>query len=63
MIEFISQPWHWSISGLAIAFTMFILIYLGKRFGVSSSFEAFCDIAGAGMKVNYFKDGYKARKW
>jgi uncharacterized membrane protein YedE/YeeE len=62
-IEFISQPWHWSVSGLAIAFTMFLLVYLGQRFGVSSSFEAFCDLAGAGKKVNYFKDAFKARKW
>jgi len=48
LIEFISQPWHWSISGFMIAFIMFLLIYLGQRFGVSSSFQAMCSIGGAG---------------
>jgi len=50
MLEFISQPWHWSVSGAMIALVMFCLIYLGQRFGVSSSFKALCSIGGAGVQ-------------
>ncbi len=63
MIEFISQPWHWSISGLMIAFVMFLLIYLGQRFGVSSSFQAMCSIGGAGKIADYFNYDWKKHDW
>ena len=63
MIEFISQPWHWSISGVMIALIMFLLIYLGQRFGVSSSFRAMCSIGGAGIASDYFKYDWKSHDW
>ena len=63
IIETISQPWHWSISGLMIAFVMFLLIYLGQRFGVSSSFQALCSIGGAGKKIEYFNYDWKKHDW
>ena len=56
IIEFISQPWHWAISGAMITFVMFLLIYLGKRFGVSSSYPAMCAIGGADNRFDYFKN-------
>lgn len=63
VIEFISQPWHWSISGLMISFVMFLLIYLGQKFGVSSSFQALCAIGGAGKKIEYFNYDWKKHDW
>jgi len=63
IIEFISQPWHWSISGAMIAFVMFLLIYLGQRFGVSSSFKAMCSIGGAGSRFEYFNYDWKSHSW
>lgn len=63
VIEFISQPWHWSISGAMIALVMFLLIYLGQRFGVSSSFKALCSIGGAGGAFDYFKYDWKSHDW
>ncbi len=63
IIEFISQPWHWSISGFMIAFVMFLLIYLGQKFGVSSSFQAICAIGGAGKKIEYFNYDWKKHDW
>lgn len=63
IIEFISQPWHWAVSGFAIALVMLLLIVLGTRFGVSSSFETFCTIAGAGRKVSYFNVDWKKQQW
>ncbi len=62
-MEFISQPWHWSISGLMIALVMFLLIYTGKKFGVSSSFQAICAIGGAGKIADYFKYDWKSHDW
>ncbi len=62
-MEFISQPWHWSISGLMIALVMFLLIYTGKKFGVSSSFQAMCAIGGAGKIADYFKYDWKSHDW
>jgi len=63
IIEFIQQPWHWSVSGLMIALVMFILIFMGKRFGVSSNLRTMCAIGGAGSKVSYFNFDWKADRW
>ncbi len=63
IIEFLSQPWHWSISGLMISFVMFLLIYLGQRFGVSSSYDALCTMGGAGKFIDYFNVDWKKRDW
>ncbi|MDG2448959.1 MAG: hypothetical protein P8M34_04960 [Saprospiraceae bacterium] len=52
IVDFLSQPWHWFPSGIAIAFVMLLLILLGKQFGVSSSFKAACSVLGAGKKLN-----------
>lgn len=63
MIEFISQPWHWSVSGLMITLVMLLLIYLGQKFGVSSSFQAMCSIGGAGKRFEYFNYDWKKHDW
>lgn len=63
IIEFISQPWHWAISGLMIAVVMLLLIYFGQRFGVSSSYQALCSIGGAGKQFEYFNYDWKKHSW
>ncbi|MFT6320091.1 MAG: putative membrane protein YedE/YeeE [Granulosicoccus sp.] len=63
MIEFISQPWHWTISGAMISLVMLLLIYLGQKFGVSSSFQAMCSIGGAGNRFEYFNYDWKKHDW
>jgi len=63
MIEFISQPWHWSFSGAMIVLVMFLLIFFGKSFGVSSSFKAICSIGGAGRLAEYFRYDWKTHDW
>ena len=63
IIDFISQPWHWSVSGFGIALVMYLLIILGSRFGISSSFETICTIAGAGNKVSYFNVDWRKQAW
>lgn len=63
VLDFLSQPWHWSVSGAMIALVMFLLIYLGQRFGVSSSFRAMCSISGAGSSIKYFDYDWKSHDW
>ncbi len=63
VLELISQPWHWAISGFMIAMIMFLLIYQGQRFGVSSSFQAMCSIGGAGRLIDYFNYDWKKHDW
>ncbi|MCB0445592.1 MAG: YeeE/YedE thiosulfate transporter family protein [Gelidibacter sp.] len=62
-MEYILQPWPWYISGPLIAFIMFILIYFGKTFGMSSNLRTFCTIAGAGKKTEFFNFDWKSQKW
>ncbi|MBT8219733.1 MAG: YeeE/YedE family protein [Bacteroidia bacterium] len=63
MIEFLSQPWHWAVSGAMIVFVMFLLLWFGGRFGVSTNLETMCTIAGAGKVSDFFKVDWKKRAW
>lgn len=63
MIDFISQGWHWSISGAMIVVVMFLLKYLGERFGISTSFQTMCSVSGAGRFADYFKYDWKSQSW
>ncbi|MGC1632295.1 MAG: YeeE/YedE thiosulfate transporter family protein [Gelidibacter sp.] len=62
-MEFILQPWPWYVSGPLMAMIMFILIYFGKTFGMSSNFRTFCTIAGAGKKTKFFDFDWKSQRW
>ena len=62
-MDIILQPWPWYISGPLIAFIMFILIYFGKTFGMSSNLRTFCSIAGAGKKVEFFNLNLRDHRW
>ena len=63
MIEFISQPWHWSVSGVMIAVTMFLLLYFGKQFGVSSTLRTLCAVGGGGKFSEFFRFNWKDQIW
>ena len=63
MIEFISQPWHWAISGAMIVLVMFLLTWFGGAFGVSSNLRAFCAMGGAGNKISFFDYDWKSQIW
>ena len=62
-MEFITQPWAWYVSGPLLALIMFILIYFGKTFGMSSNLRTFCTIAGAGKKTEFFNFDWKSQRW
>ena len=63
MIDYISQPWHWSVSGLMILVVVFLLKILGERFGISTSFQTVCSLGGAGKLAKYFNYDWKSQSW
>jgi hypothetical protein len=62
-MNYILQPWPWYISGPLIAIVMYLLIYFGKTFGMSSNLRTFCAIGGAGKKVEFFNFNWRDQKW
>lgn len=63
LIDVISQPWHWSISGIGIVFVMFLLLWFGGNFGASSNLRTICAIGGAGKKHQFFDFAWKDQVW
>ncbi len=63
MIEFLSQPWAWYVSGPIIALVMFLLLWAGGNFGVSSTLRTMCSMGGAGSKVAFFNFDWKSQIW
>lgn len=63
MIEYLSNPWHWSVSGIALVFVMFLLLWFGGEFGASSNLRTLCAIGGAGKKHSFFDFEWKDQLW
>ena len=63
MIELISQPWAWYISGPLLALVMFLLLWFGGEFGASSTMRTICAIGGAGKKISFFNFDWKGQTW
>jgi uncharacterized protein len=63
MIEFISQPWSWYVSGTLIAAIMFLLLYFGKSFGFSSNLRTICTACGGGKFVKFFDFNWRSQVW
>lgn len=63
LLSWLSQPWHWAVSGTAIALVLFLLNWMGRSFGVSSTFRTVCAMAGAGKKNPFFQMDVKDDMW
>lgn len=63
MLQFISQPWPWYVGGVMITLVMTSLLFMGKRFGVSSTLRTVCALGGAGKHVPFFKFDWKNEAW
>ncbi len=63
MLEFISKPWPWYVGGPLIAIVMAVMLLIGKRFGISKSFEVACSIGGASKLSDYFDLNWKEYDW
>jgi hypothetical protein len=46
-----------------IALVMFLLLMVGKNFGMSSNLRTLCTICGAGKKSDFFRFDWKAQRW
>ena len=53
-MNWILEPWPWYVAGPLIAGIMFLLLFGGKNFGMSSNLRTMCSIGGAGKNINYF---------
>ncbi|MEQ8909503.1 MAG: YeeE/YedE thiosulfate transporter family protein [Vicingaceae bacterium] len=63
MWNWIFETWPWYVSGAAIALVMFLLLMMGKKFGMSSNLRTLCSICGAGKRTSFFDYDWKAQKW
>jgi uncharacterized membrane protein YedE/YeeE len=63
IVGWISQPWHWAVSGAAIAGILFLMTWLGRSFGVSTTFKTWCTMMGAGKRFSFFKIDLKSEGW
>ena len=62
-MESILQPWPWYVAGPLIALIMFLLIFMGKQFGMSSNLRTICSMCGADGKASFFDFNWRAQKW
>lgn len=62
-MEWIFEPWPWYVAGPLIALIMFLLIFVGKQFGMSSNLRTFCTMCGAHKTADFFKFDWKAQRW
>lgn len=63
MLDLIKQPWSWYFSGFMIALSMTLLIFFGKRFGISSTLKQACAIGGGKYFSNFFNYDWKHETW
>ena len=62
-MEWFFKPWPWYIGGPLIAFVMFLLLFFGKNFGMSSNLRTLCTICGAGKSTRFFDFDWKTQQW
>ncbi len=62
-MDLIYEPWPWYVSGPLIALVMFLLLMVGKKFGMSSNLRTLCTICGADKTTDFFKFDWKAQRW
>ena len=63
MIEIIKEPWPWYVAGPLIALVMFLLLLVGKQFGMSSNLRTLCSAGGAGRASEFFRFDWKKERW
>jgi uncharacterized membrane protein YedE/YeeE len=62
-MSIILEPWPWYVSGPLISLTLFVLLFLGKKFSMSSNLRTICAIGGAGKSISFFHFDWKAQRW
>lgn len=62
-MDFLQQPFSWYIAGPLIAVNLFLLLYFGQRFGVSTGMKTTCAALGAGKTIPFFNYNWKNEAW
>ena len=62
-MDLIFQGWPWYVAGPLIALIMFLLIFMGKQFGMSSNLRTLCTMCGAYKSAGFFDFNWRAQKW
>ncbi len=62
-MDFLIHPWPWYVAGPLIALVMFLLLYFGESFGMSSNLRTICSMAGGGKATNFFRFDWKSQQW
>ncbi|MGY5846797.1 YeeE/YedE family protein [Salegentibacter sp. HM20] len=62
-MDWIFEPWPWYVAGPLIAVVMFLLIFFGKGFGMSSNLRTICTICGADAHSDFFDFNWRAQRW
>lgn len=62
-MDFITNTWHWSISGFLIGMVLLLLTYFGKNFGMSSNLRSLCAMTGVGKRVSFFNWDWQSQRW
>ncbi|MDB4698725.1 YeeE/YedE family protein [Candidatus Latescibacteria bacterium] len=56
-MDWILEPWPWYIGGPLIGLTVpLLLLFVGKPFGISSSFRHLCSICSPRTNLSYLKE-------
>ncbi|WP_431472194.1 YeeE/YedE family protein [Nonlabens sp. SCSIO 43208] len=62
-MHWIYEPWPWYVAGPLIALVMFLLLFLGKQFGISANLRTKCAAFGAGKTSDFFDFDWKEERW
>lgn len=62
-MDWIYNPWPWYVAGPLIALVMFVLLLVGKKFGMSSNLRTACAVVGAGKATEFFNFDWRAERW
>lgn len=63
VMDWILKPWPWYVGGPLIAGILFLLLFGGKTFGMSSNLETMCAMGGAGKRIDYFAFDWRTKRW
>lgn len=63
MMNWIFESWPWYVAGPLIALIMFLLLMMGKNFGVSSNLRTLCTLCGAQKNSDFFRFNWKEQRW
>jgi len=64
MMNLITEPWPWYVSGPLIGLTVPLLLLLGnRRLGISGSFKHICASCIPKGKIDFFNYDWKAQSW